>query len=221
MIFARVKDFKFHKFAKFQIFTKSSNFIKKILNYHKFFVGSRLLFEKHWYWRPQNLWEWIPPIHYHRKKNLEILRRHLDRQHFQELRYLPKKASIQGRSSFKNFLLKIWAIFTKIVIKSASACLIGAAAQISKIHQNFGELSQFWWILEILISTSKFWKNLVTFVTPYSDQFWKILTLEFWLNRKVTINHRGGILILCQILNFAKIENLKSLTLAQIQILDR
>ena len=35
------------------------------------------------------------------------------------------------------------------------------------------------------------------------------------------INHRGGILILCQIFeNFVKIENLKSLTLAQIQILD-
>ena len=34
------------------------------------------------------------------------------------------------------------------------------------------------------------------------------------------INHRGGILIFGQILNLAKIENLKSLTLAQIQILD-
>ena len=32
------------------------------------------------------------------------------------------------------------------------------------------------------------------------------------------INHRGGILILCQILILVKIENLKSLTLAQIQI---
>ena len=40
MIFAKVKDFKFHKFAKIQIFTKSPNFVKKILNITNF-VGSR------------------------------------------------------------------------------------------------------------------------------------------------------------------------------------
>ena len=71
--------------------------------------------------------------------------------------------------------------------------------------QNFGDESQFWWILEILISTSKFWKSLVTRVRPYWDQFWKILTFEFWWNRKVMINHRGGILIFCQILSKLKI----------------
>ena len=44
MIFARVKDFKFHKFAKIQIFTKSPNFvIKKNSYYHKNFAGSRFL----------------------------------------------------------------------------------------------------------------------------------------------------------------------------------
>ena len=45
MIFARVKDFKFHKFAKIQIFTKSPNFVQKILNITNF-VGSRLLARK-------------------------------------------------------------------------------------------------------------------------------------------------------------------------------
>ena len=71
--------------------------------------------------------------------------------------------------------------------------------------QNFGDESQFWRILEILISTSKFWKNLVTVVTPYWDKFWKILNCEFWWNRKVMINHRGGILIFGQILSKSKI----------------
>ena len=42
---------------------------------------------------------------------------------------------------------------------------------------------------------------------PYWDQFWKILILKFWLDHKVTINHRGGILIFCQIL--MKLKNLK------------
>ena len=50
--------------------------------------------------------------------------------------------------------------------------------------QNFGDESQFWWILVILISTSKFWKNLVRIVTLYWDQFWKILTFEFGWNRQ-------------------------------------
>ena len=83
ILWSRVNDLKFWfslglRISNFinlpnsKFFTKSSNFIKKILNYHKFFVGSRLLFEKHWYWRPQNLWEWIPPIHYHRKKTLKF-----------------------------------------------------------------------------------------------------------------------------------------------------
>ena len=120
------------------------------------------------------------------KKNLEILRRHLDRQHFQELRYLPKKASIQGRSSFKNFLLKIWAIFTKIVIKSASACLIGAAAQISKF-------TKFWWVEPILVNFGDFdidFKILKKSCNVCDPILWPILEnfdLEFWLNRKVTI----------------------------------
>ena len=78
-------------------------------------------------------------------------------------------------SSFKNFLLKI------LVMRA-----------------NFGDFG-------ILISTSKFWKNLVRIVTPYWDQFWKILIFEFWWNRKVMINHRGGILIFCQILSKMKI----------------
>ena len=34
------------------------------------------------------------------------------------------------------------------------------------------------------------------------------------------INHRGGILIFCQIFDFGENRNLESLTLAQIQILD-
>ena len=60
-------------------------------------------------------------------------------------------------------------------------------------------------ILVILVSTSKFWKKFVTFVRPYWDQFWKILTFEFGRNRKVMINHRGGILIFCQNLSKLKI----------------
>ena len=47
----------------------------------------------------------------------------------------------------------------------------------------------------------------MTVVRPYWDQFWKILILKFWLDHKVTINHRGGILIFCQIL--MKLKNLK------------
>ena len=66
------------------------------------------------------------------------------------------------------------------------------------MRANFGDFG-------ILISTSKFWKNLVRIVTPYWDQFWKILTIEFWWNRKVMINHRGGILIFGQILSKSKI----------------
>ena len=50
-------------------------------------------------------------------------------------------------------------------------------------------------------------KVFVTVVRPYWDQFWKILILKFWLDHKVTINHRGGILILYQIL--MKLKNLK------------
>ena len=70
---------------------------------------------------------------------------------------------------------------------------------------------KFWWFepilanLVILVSTSKFWKNLVRIVRPYWDKFWKILTFEFWWNSKVMINHRGGILIFCQILSKMKI----------------
>ena len=55
---------------------------------------------------------------------------------------------------------------------------------------------------------------------PYWDKFWKILTFEFCQNRQVMINHRGGILIFCQIFDFGENRNLESLTLAQIQILD-
>ena len=46
--------------------------------------------------------------------------------------------------------------------------------------------------------------DLVTRVRPYWDKFWKILTFAFWWNRKVMINHRGGILIFCQILSKLK-----------------
>ena len=82
---------------------------------------------------------------------------------------------------------------------------IGAAPSFKNFLQNFGDESQFWWILGILISTSKFWKSLVTRVRPYWDQFWKIVTFEFWWNHKVMINHRGGILIFGQILSKLKI----------------
>ena len=66
------------------------------------------------------------------------------------------------------------------------------------LRANFGDFG-------ILVSTSKFWKKFVTRVRPYWDQFWKILTIEFWWNRKVMINHRGGILIFGQILSKLKI----------------
>ena len=81
------------------------------------------------------------------------------------------------------------------------------------IWANFDEFWRFWYRLQ------NFEKSLVRIVRQYSDQFWKILTFEFGWNRKVMINHRGGILFFCQNLNFVKIENFKSLTLAQIQIL--
>ena len=66
----------------------------------------------------------------------------------------------------------------------------------------------------------------VTFVRPYWDKFWRNLILQTWWYRQVMINHRGGILIFGQILMkskvwiLTKIENLKSLTLAEIKILD-
>ena len=50
----------------------------------------------------------------------------------------------------------------------------------------------------------KILKKSLTFVRPYWDKFWKILTLKFWFDQKVTINHRGGILIFGQNLNFGK-----------------
>ena len=49
LIFTRVKDFKFHKFAKIQILQKSPNFVKTILNITNF-VGSR--------WRIMILWRY-------------------------------------------------------------------------------------------------------------------------------------------------------------------
>ena len=70
--------------------------------------------------------------------------------------------------------------------------------KILAMRANFGDFG-------ILVSTSKFWKKFVTRVRPYWDQFWKILTIEFWWNRKVMINHRGGILIFGQILSKLKI----------------
>ena len=95
---------------------------------------------------------------------------------------------------FKNFLLKILAM-----------------------RANFGDFGYF----DYYYRLRNFEKTFVTCVRPYWDKFWKIFTLEFsfCLYDKVTINHRGGILIFCQISNFSKIENLKSLTLAQFQIL--
>ena len=66
------------------------------------------------------------------------------------------------------------------------------------MRANFGDFG-------ILVSTPKFWKKFVTRVRPYWDKFWKILTIEFWWNRKVMINHRGGILIFGQILSKLKI----------------
>ena len=75
--------------------------------------------------------------------------------------------------------------------------------------ENFGHLSQF---CEILMNFANFGpyrlqnfgKSLVTLVTSYWDQIWKILIFEFYQNRKVMINHRGGILILCQIFDFCE-----------------
>ena len=82
-----------------------------------------------------------------------------------------EKVQMSFLEGFKNFFLKI------LVMRA-----------------NFGDFG-------ILVSTSKFWKKFVTRVRPYWDKFWKILTIEFWWNRKVMINHRGGILIFGQILS--------------------
>ena len=103
--------------------------------------------------------------------------------------------------------------------------LRGEREQLS--FKNF--LVKFWWFEPIFLMNfdfgpyrlQNFGKILWRLLRPYWDKFWKILNCEFWWNRKVMINHRGGILIFCQNLNiFVKIENFKSLTLAQIQILD-
>ena len=88
----------------------------------------------------------------------------------------------RGRSWRRKRSWKVLRIFFKILV----------------IWANFGDFG-------ILISTSKFWKNIVTVVTPYWDKFWKILNCEFWWNSKVMINHRGGILIFGQILSKLKI----------------
>ena len=82
-----------------------------------------------------------------------------------------------GLIKHKKLLVPVLRIFFKILVMGA----------------NFGDFG-------ILISTSKFWKKFVRIVRQYSDQFWKILTFEFGRNRKVMINHRGGILFFCQIL---------------------
>ena len=65
-----------------------------------------------------------------------------------------------------------------------------------------------------------FGKVFVTVVTPYWNKFWKILIWLILWYRQVMINHRGGILIFCQIFDFGENRNLESLALAQIQILD-
>ena len=88
--------------------------------------------------------------------------------------------------------------------------------------QNFGNLSQFWWILQNLVhidfkilekSLSRLWPHIGT----------NFLILENFDLANFVIspsydNHRGGILIFCQIFDFGENRNLESLTLAQIQI---
>ena len=73
-------------------------------------------------------------------------------------------------------------------------------------------LTKFWWWEPILWNFANFGpyrlqnfgKGLVTFVTSCWDKFWKILNFEFCQNRQVMINHRGGILIFCQIFDFGE-----------------
>ena len=110
---------------------------------------------------------------------------------------------------FKKFLISqiLWVLgISTLVWFSAIPSTCSAAIPVLRIfflkilvmRANFGDFG-------ILVSTSKFWKKFVTRVTPYWDKFFKILTFEFWWNRKVMINHRGGILIFCQILSKMKI----------------
>ena len=97
----------------------------------------------------------------------------------------------------------------------------GSGGVLRIFSQNFGDESQFWWILVILISTSKFWKSLVTVVTPILGQIFQNFDFEI-LVRSQSYNkppwRNFDFLSNFEIL--AKIENLKSLTLAEIQILD-
>ena len=92
--------------------------------------------------------------------------------------------------------------------------------------QNFGDESQFW-----ILASSKFCDfGLCNTCAPIlgpilaNSNFANLIIINYY--HKVTINHRGGILIFGQILTkwkiwiLTKIENLKSLTLAEIQILD-
>ena len=74
----------------------------------------------------------------------------------------------------------IFAALTASLLPSDSNALRIAADStgFKNFLQNFGDESQFWWILG-------FWyrlqilKKFVTRVRPYWDQFWKILTIEF------------------------------------------
>ena len=61
---------------------------------------------------------------------------------------------------------------------------------------NFGDFD--------LYGLQNFGKVFVTSVRPCWDKWWKILILPIWWYRQVMINHRGGILIFCQILNFGR-----------------
>ena len=84
--------------------------------------------------------------------------------------------------SFKNFSYKILVIWA-----------------------NFDEFWWFWYRLQ------NFENVFVTSVRPYWDKFWKISILLILWYRKVMINHRGGILIFGQILNFGENRNFEIL----------
>ena len=97
-------------------------------------------------------------------------------------------------------LERVWRIFLKILV----------------IWANFVEFCDFDIDFKILKKSCHVCAHILEQILENFD----FQIFEFWLDIKVMINDRGGILIFGQSLDFGKNGKFKSLTLAEIQILD-
>ena len=89
------------------------------------------------------------------------------------------------------------------------------------LWQSFDDLSQFWWFWDFGMDFKILKKSCDGLFAQYWDQFWKNLTFEFWSKSQSYDKPPWRNFDFWSIFwILAKIENLKSLTLAQIQILD-